>query len=108
MNWKNQKRGDIMDQPMHFEEGRFLTPEEVKQIEARKQQAIEAARKSPGTQAQHFQLSIDFHITLAGEPPEHDGMNEFDPVYHARQARLLAAVKSSPEVFKRWLHSLIA
>jgi hypothetical protein len=35
-------------------------------------------------------------------------MNEPDPLYHARQARLLSAVKSSPAVLKQWMHDLIA
>ncbi len=40
-------------------------------------------------------------------PPEDDGLNPPDPVYHARQARLLAAVKNNPKVLTRWMHDLI-
>ncbi len=89
------------------EEGRILTPEEISTIETRKQAAIRAAQEEPGTRTEHFRLSIDFHITVAGTPPNDDGMNEPDPDYHARQDRLLAAVKSNPAVLKNWIHSLI-
>lgn len=91
-----------------FEEGRILTPEEVSKIEARKQAAIRAAQEAPGTHTEHLRLSIDFHITVAGTPPNDDGINEPDPIYHARQVRLLTAVKSNPAVLKQWMHSLIA
>jgi hypothetical protein len=97
-----------MDQQELFEQGHILTPEEVIRIETRKQTAIQAAQKTPGTQTKHLQLSIAFQITIAGTPPNDDGMNEPDPVYHARQARLLAAAKNNPEVLKRWMRSLIA
>ncbi len=40
-------------------------------------------------------------------PPEDDGLNPPDPVYHARQARLLAAVKNNPKVLIRWMYDLI-
>jgi hypothetical protein len=90
-----------------FEEGRLLTPEEVARIEARKQAAIRAAQRMPGTRTQHMQFSIDFHITIAGAPPDDDGLNEPDLAYHARQARLLAAVKSDPVVLKQWMYRLI-
>ena len=53
-----------------------------------------------------MRLSVDFHITIAGAPPDDDGMNEPDPVYHARQVRLLAAVKSNPVVLKQWMYDL--
>ena len=96
-----------MSQQEPFEEWRFLTPEEVAGIEARKQAAIRAAQETPGTCTQHLRLSIDFHITIAGTPPEEDGLNPPDPVYHARQARLLAAVKNHPQVLTRWMHELI-
>ena len=96
-----------MSQQERFEEGRILTVEEVAEIEARKQAAIRAAQGAPGTQTRHLRISIDFHITIAGVPPDDDGMNEPDPVYHARQARLLAAVKSNPAVLKQWMYSLI-
>ena len=85
-----------MGQQEQFEEGHFLTAEEVARIEARKEAAIRAAQGTPGTRRQHLRLSIDFYITIAWSPPEDDGLNEPDPVYHARQARLLAAVKSNP------------
>jgi hypothetical protein len=55
----------------------------------------------------HLRLSIDFHITIAGMPPEDDGLNLPDSAYHARQARLLAAVKNNPQVLTRWMHDLI-
>jgi hypothetical protein len=97
-----------MSQQEPFEEGRFLTPEEVARIEARKQAAIRAARGTPGTCTKHLRLSIDFHITIAGKPPDDDGLNPPDPVYHARQARLLAAVKNHPQVLTRWMHAMIA
>ncbi len=90
-----------------FEEEHFLTPEEVAGIEARKQAAIRAAQETPGTSTKHVRLSIDFHITIAGTPPDDDGLNEPDPVYHARQARVLAAVKSNPAVLKQWMYDLI-
>jgi hypothetical protein len=96
-----------MSQPEPFEERRFHTPEEVAGIEARKQAAIRAAQETPGTCTQHLRLSIDFHITIADTPPEEDGLNPPDPVHHARQARLLAAVKNHPQVLTRWMHELI-
>jgi hypothetical protein len=99
--------GQIMIRQEPFAEGRLLTPEEVAEIEARKQAAIRAAQGTPGTCTQHLRLSIDFHITIAGTPPEEDGLNPPDPVYHARQARLLAAVKNHPLVLTRWMHELI-
>ncbi len=92
---------------LEFEKWRILTPEELSTIEARKQAALRAAQEAPGTRREHFRLSIDFHITVAGTPPNDDGMNEPDLVYHARQARLLAAVKSNPAVLKNWMYSLI-
>jgi hypothetical protein len=92
---------------LEFEEARILTPEEVSNIEARKQAAIRTAQEAPGTRTEHVRLSIDFHISVAGTPPNDDGMNEPDPIYHARQVRLLAAVKSNPAVLKQWIHSLI-
>src|SRR5260370_18117462 len=55
----------------------------------------------------HLRLSSDFHITIADMPPEDDGLNPPDPIYHARQARLLAAVKNQPQVLTRWMHELI-
>lgn len=97
-----------MDQREHTEEVRILGPEEVVEIEARKQAAIQAAQRMPGTQTKHVQLSISFHITIAGTPPDDDGMNEPDPIYHARQARLLTAVKNNPAVLKRWVYDLVA
>lgn len=96
-----------MSQQEQFEEWRFLTPEEVARIEARKQAAIRVAQGTPGTRTKHLRFSIDFHITVAGTPPDDDGMNEPDPVYHARQARLLAAVKSNQAVLKQWMGDLI-
>ena len=54
-----------------------------------------------------LRLSIDFHITIADTPPDEDGLNPPDPVYHARQARLLAAVKNQPHVLTRWMHDMI-
>ncbi len=90
-----------------FEEGRILTLEEVSMIEARKQAAIQAAQETPGTRREHLRLSIDFHISVAGTAPNDDGMNEPDPDYHARQDRLLAAVKSNPAVLKNWMYNLI-
>lgn len=96
-----------MSQQEPFEEWRFLTPEEVAKREARKQAAIRAAQGTPGTCTKHLRLSIDFHITIAGTPPDDDGMNKPDPIYHARQVRLLAAVKSNPAVLKQWMYNLI-
>jgi hypothetical protein len=96
-----------MSQQGPYEERRLLTPEEVAAIESRKQTAIRAAQGTPGTCTQHLRLSIDFHITIAGSPPQEDGLNPPDPVYHARQARLLAAVKNHPRVLRRWMHELI-
>lgn len=88
-------------------ESRVLTPEEVAQREARKQAAILAAQGAPGTYTRNLRLSIDFHITIAGTPPDDDGLNEPDPVYHALQARLLTAVKSNPAVLKQWMYDLV-
>jgi hypothetical protein len=96
-----------MSQQEQFEEWQLLTPEEVVRIEARKEAAIRAAQGTSGTRLQHLQLSIDFYITIAGTPPDDDGMNEPDPVYHARQARLLAAVRSNRAVLKQWMYRLI-
>jgi hypothetical protein len=96
-----------MSQQEPFEERRFFTPEEVARTGARKQAAIRVAQGTAGTCTKHLRLSIDFHITVAGIPPDDDGLNEPDPVYHARQARLLAAVKSSPAVLKQWMYRLI-
>lgn len=96
-----------MSQQEPFEERCFLTPEEVARIEARKQAAIRTAQGASGTCAKHLRLCIDFHITVAGKLPDDDGLNEPDPVYHARQARLLAAVKSDPAVLKQWMYRLI-
>lgn len=90
-----------------FEEERILAREEVSMIEARKKAAIRAAQEVPGTRTEHLRLSIDFHISVAGTAPNDDGMNEPDPDYHARQDRLLAAVKSNPAVLNQWIHSLI-
>jgi hypothetical protein len=90
-----------------FAEGRLLTPEEVAGIEARKQAAIRATQETPGICIRHLRLSIDFHIAIGGTPPEEDGLIPPDPVYHARQARLLAAVKNHPQVLTRWMHELI-
>ncbi len=39
--------------------------------------------------------------------PEDDGLNPPDPLNHARQARLLAAVKNHPQVLTPWMHDLI-
>ena len=96
-----------MSQQVRFEKGRILTPEEVARIEARKQAAIRAALRTRGTRTQHLRLSINFHITIAGTPPDDDGLNEPDPAYHARLARLLAAVRSNPAVLKQWMSRLI-
>jgi len=90
-----------------FEEERLLAQEEVERIEARKQTAILRARGTSGTHAKHLRLCIDFHITVAGKPPDDDGLNEPDPVYHALQAGLLAAVKRNPAVLKQWMYRLI-
>lgn len=96
-----------MSQQELFEGPHSLTPEEASRIEARKQTAIEIAKGTAGTRTKHLRLSIDFHITVAGTPPDDDGLNEPDPVYHARQARLLAAVKNDPAVLKQWMYRLI-
>lgn len=96
-----------MSKREQFEESRSLTTEEIAQIDARKQAAIQVAMRTPGTITKHVRLLIDFHITIAGTPPDDDGLNEPDPVYHAQQARLLAAIKNSPEVLKRRTNSLI-
>jgi hypothetical protein len=90
-----------------FEEWRVLTPEEGASIETRKQASICAAQGTVGTCAKRLWLSIDIHITVAGEPPNDEGMNEPDPVYHARRARLLAAVKSNPAALKQWMDVLV-
>lgn len=97
-----------MDHQEHVEKVRILSSEEVAQIEARKQVAIQKAQATAGTTTKHVRFSIDFHIIVAGIPPDHDGLNEPDPLYHARQARLLAAVKNNPAVLKRWLRDRIA
>jgi hypothetical protein len=55
----------------------------------------------------HLRLSIGFRITIADMSPKDDGLNPPDPLYHARQARLLAAVKNHPQVLTRWMHDLI-
>ncbi len=47
----------------------------------------------------HLRLCIDFHVTIARTLPD-DGMKEPDPIYHTRQARLLAAVKCRSAVLK--------
>lgn len=60
-----------------------------------------------GTTTKRLCLSIDFSIMMADTPPETDELNPFDPVYHARQVRLLEAVRSHPQVLLRWMHSLI-
>jgi hypothetical protein len=96
-----------MSQQELFEGPHFPSPEEVSGIEARKQKAIEIAKGTPGTRTKQLRLSIDFRITVAGTPPDNDGLNETDPVYHARQARLLAAVKNNPAVLKQWMYRLI-
>jgi hypothetical protein len=79
---------------------------EVVGIEARKQAAIRAAYGTPGIRTRHLRVSIDFHIIIAGMPPGDDDMNEPDPIYHARQVRLLAAVKSNPAVLKQRMYGL--
>lgn len=96
-----------MNQQEQFEEWRILTPEEVAQREARKRAAIRAAQGTPGTCTKHLRLSIDFHITIAGTPPDDDGLNEPDTLYHARQERLLTAAKGNSAVLERWIKSLI-
>jgi hypothetical protein len=55
----------------------------------------------------HLHLSIDFRITIADMPPEDDGLNPPDPLNHAHQTRLLAAVKNHPQMLTRWMHDLI-
>jgi len=107
MTSKDDDGKQIMSQQEQFEEGRFLTPEEVARIAARKEAAIRASQRTPGTRTKHLRLSIDFHITIAGTPPDDDGLNEPDPLYHARQARLLTNVKSNPAVLKQWMYDLI-
>ena len=96
-----------MSQQELFGEGHLLTPKEVARIEARKQAAILRVQGTSGTRTKHLRLSIDFHITVTGKPPDDDGLNEPAPVYHARQVRLLAAVKSDPAVLKQWMYRLI-
>lgn len=96
-----------MSQQERFEEERFLTAEEVARIEARKRAAIQTAQSTSGTLTKRVKLSISFHITIAQVPPDDDGLNEPDPVYHARQAQLLAAVKSNRAVLKQWICRLI-
>src|SRR5438552_10381949 len=102
------KGEDKMDQQEDLEKVCILSSEEVAEIEARKQAAILAAQATTGTTTKRVRLSIDFHITIAGVPPDNDGMNKPDPVYHARQARLLAAVKSNSAVLRRWIGERIA
>ena len=89
-------------------EGRIMRPEEVARMEVRREAAKQAARETPGTRTDHLRLMIDFHITIAGTPPGDDGLNEPDPIYHARQARLLAAVRSNSAVLEQWLYRLVA
>lgn len=96
-----------MNQQQPFAEGRVMSSEEVARMEERREAAKRAALLTPGTRTEHLRLSIDFHITVAGTPPDDDGLNEPDPVYHGRQARLLAAVRSNPDVLKRWMVDLI-
>jgi hypothetical protein len=91
-----------------FLEGRLMSQEEVARMEAKREAAKRAARETPGTRTEHLRLMIDFHITIAGTPPDDDGLNEPDPTYHARQARLLEAVKGNPAVLKQWLYRLVA
>ncbi len=83
-----------MSQQGPFEEWYSPTPEEVARLGARKQAAVGAAKRTPGTRTKHLRLSDD-------------GLNEPDPVYRARQVRLLAAVKSNPAVLKQWTYDLI-
>lgn len=60
----------------------------------------------------HLRLTIDFHITIADEPPllPLGTINppDADPNYDARQARLLAAVKNNPQMLTRWLREIVA
>jgi hypothetical protein len=86
---------------------RILTPEEVARREARKQLAIQKAQQTFSTCTEHRQFSIDCHITIAGTPPDDEDLNEPDPAYHARQARLLAAIRSHPAVLQQWMSRLI-
>ena len=90
-----------------FLDARILSKEELAEIEARKAASKQAALQSSGTIVKHLRLTVDFHITIAGTPPNDNGMNHPDPVYHARQARLLEAVKNTPEALDNWLRSLI-
>lgn len=57
-----------------------------------------------------LRLSIDFRIEIADTPPLlPDGTIEPpDPEYDGRQARLLEAVKSNPEVLMQWMKQIIA
>ncbi len=96
-----------MNQQQPFAEGRVMSSEEVARMEERREAAKRASLLTSGTRTEHLRLSIDFHITIAGSPPEDDGLNEPDPVYHGRQARLLEAVRSNPAVLKHWMIDLI-
>lgn len=96
-----------MNQQEPFGGGRIMSPEEVARMEERREASKRAALLTPGTRTEHLRLTIDFHITIAGRPPDDDGLNEPDPVYHGRQARLLEAVRSNPAVLKRWMVDLI-
>ena len=58
----------------------------------------------------HLRLSIDFHIIIADTPPllPPGTIDPPDPEYDGRQAQLLAAVVSNPQILTRWMHDLIA
>ncbi|HJT58493.1 MAG TPA: hypothetical protein VJ761_18445, partial [Ktedonobacteraceae bacterium] len=96
-----------MSQQEQAETWRLLPPEEVERREAGKEAALRAAQVTPGARTQHARLSIDFHITIAGTPPDDEILIEPDPAYHARQALLLAAVRSNPAVLQQWMSGLI-
>src|SRR5215469_13601857 len=92
-------------------DARLLTKEEVAEIEARKAASKQAAMQSLGTITKHLRVSVDFHITIAGTPPDDDGMN--DPASeiclqsHAHNVHLLEVVKRTT-VLEDYIRSLIA
>lgn len=57
-----------------------------------------------------LRISIDFTVEIADTPPllPEGTIEPPDPEYDGRQARLLEAVKSNPEMLMRWMKQLIA
>lgn len=61
------------------------------------------------TTTKRLRLTIDFEIEIADKPPllPLGTVEPPDPEYDGRQARLLEAVKSKPEVLTRWLQQCV-